>query len=106
MQARKLRGVCDVKVKADQMDVARASRPLWRGHPFAALRAGSARALRDFAFTFDRPYSHDVKGSLVRERDAPAKAGETPALHRFDRLSLSCRASRPVFVLVLAFLAG
>jgi len=45
-----------------ESDVARASRPLWSGHPFAALRAGSA---------------HD----LVRERDAPATAGETPALH-------------------------
>ena len=27
-----------------QSDVARASRPAWRGDPFAALRAGSARA--------------------------------------------------------------
>ena len=41
--------------------VARASRPLWRRHPFAALRAGSARAW---------------------DRDAPATAGETPALRR------------------------
>jgi len=38
--------------------VARASRPLSRGHSFAPLRTGSARA---------------------RERDAPATAGETPA---------------------------
>ncbi len=45
--------------------VARASPPLWRGHPFAALRAGSAR-------------------SLWQERDAPATAGETPALHTDD----------------------
>jgi arginyl-tRNA synthetase len=45
-----------------ESDVARASRPLSSGHPFAALRAGSAR-------------------DLVRERDAPATAGETPALH-------------------------
>jgi arginyl-tRNA synthetase len=44
-----------------ESDVARASRPLWSGHPFAALRAGSAR-------------------DLARERDAPATAGETPAL--------------------------
>ena len=79
-------------------DVARASRPLCRGHP--------ARALKDFAFTFDRPFSHDVKSSLARERDAPATAGETPALHPFDRLSLSCRARRAVFVIVFAFLAG
>ena len=46
-----------------ESDVARASRPLWSGHPSAALRAGSAR-------------------DPVRERDAPATAGETPALHR------------------------
>jgi len=51
-------------------DGARASRPVSSGHPFAkftlseanGLRAGSAR-------------------DLVRERDAPATAGETPALH-------------------------
>jgi len=29
-------------------DVARASRPLWRGHP--------ARALMDFNFSFDMPF--------------------------------------------------
>jgi arginyl-tRNA synthetase len=45
-----------------ESDVARASRPLWSGHPFAALRAGSDR-------------------DLGRERDAPATTGETPALH-------------------------
>jgi len=53
-----------------ESDGARASRPLWSGHPSAkftlsganGLRAGSAR-------------------DLVRERDAPATAGETPALH-------------------------
>ena len=47
--------------------VARASRPPGPrdGHPFAALRAGSARV-------------------LWRERDAPATAGETPALHTDD----------------------
>ena len=44
-------------------DVAQASRLLWHGHPPAALRAGSAR-------------------DPVQERDAPATAGETPALHR------------------------
>ncbi len=40
---------------------AQASRLLWRGHPSAALRAGSARA---------------------QGRAAPATAGETPALRR------------------------
>src|SRR5208337_665277 len=67
-------------------DVARASRPLWRGHPFAALRAGSARALLDLAFSLDLPSSPDVKATLGRERDAPATAGETPALHPKARL--------------------
>jgi hypothetical protein len=63
-----------MKLKARPLDVTRASRPLWRRHPFAALRAGSACA------SFDLPFSHDVMTSLVRERDAPATAGETPAL--------------------------
>ena len=48
-----------MKIDLRWTDVARASRPLSRGHPFAPLRAGSAHA---------------------RERDAPATAGGTPAL--------------------------
>ena len=70
----------DMKVEAHASDVARVSRPLWRGHPFAALRAGSACALIDLAFSFDLAFFHDVETSLARERDAPATAGGTPAL--------------------------
>jgi hypothetical protein len=61
-----------MKVEAYPSDVARASRPLWRGHP--------ACAFIDFAFSFDLAFSHYAGTSLVRERDAPATAGETPAL--------------------------
>jgi len=61
-----------MKVEAHASDVARASRPLWRGHP--------ACALIDFAFSFDLGFFHDVETSLARERDAPATAGGTPAL--------------------------
>src|SRR5208337_2194910 len=41
---------------------------------------------------FRSAFCHDVKTSMVRERDAPATAGETPALRPEDRLSLSWRA--------------
>ena len=55
-----------LEVRADPSDLARASRlPRLRdGHPFAPLRAGSARV-------------------RLRERDAPATTGEMPALHQW-----------------------
>jgi hypothetical protein len=60
-----------MKVKANPLDAAWASRRLWRGH--------LARAVMDLAFGFDLPFSNEVKTSTVRERDAPATAGEPPA---------------------------
>jgi hypothetical protein len=73
-----------LKVEADPSDVARASRPLGRGHP--------ARVLIDFT------------SSLARERDAPATAGETPALRRLSHIHVQDQQGRhpdPVRVRVL-----
>jgi hypothetical protein len=65
--------VCDMKVKADPSDVARASPPLWFGHP--------ARALWHLVCGRDGPrLPRADQASCMRERDAPATAGETPAL--------------------------
>jgi hypothetical protein len=53
--------------------------PRWAragGHPFAAFRAGSARALLPVHLQWLRT----SMGKGRRERDAPATAGETPAL--------------------------
>ena len=61
--------VRNTRVKSRPSAVAPASR---RGHPFASLRAGSARA--------NSLLSRVVGPSLARERDAPATAGGTPAL--------------------------
>jgi hypothetical protein len=63
--------VSHIKVKANPLDAARASRRLWRGH--------LARAVVDLAFGFDLPFSNEVKTSTVRDRDAPAIGGEAPA---------------------------
>ena len=59
------------KSAADPLELARASRPLCRGHPFATLRAGSARALLDLrALLTSFP---EVKTSLAAGRDPSQK---------------------------------
>ena len=62
----------DEKVRVNPLDVARASRPLSRGHP--------ARAWSSSPVSTDLFSKGLVETSWVRERDAPATAGETPAL--------------------------
>jgi hypothetical protein len=58
--------------------VARASRPLWRGH--------HARALLRLVLVLDRSLSQGSRETCrLRERDAPATAGETPALQTLRR---------------------
>src|SRR5208282_3438879 len=63
----KLQGLRDLKVEADPSEVARASRPLCRGHP-----------ARVFLYSDPALAPHSTLWILcaLRERDAPATAGE------------------------------
>ena len=69
--------VRDIKVKSSPPDVARASRPLCRGHP--ARRRRAFHVLLASSFPIKR-----LGFILARERDAPATAGGTPALRPMD----------------------
>jgi hypothetical protein len=55
-KASRLRWVREIDQSAScGAEIARASRPLWRRHPFATLRAGSARASLGFAKAWVKP---------------------------------------------------
>ena len=45
--------------------VARASRPLWHGPPFAPLKASFARAYLRLVLTVDKPHFPGVKGNFM-----------------------------------------
>jgi len=70
-----------MKLESSLSEVARASRPLCRGHPFTALRAGSGRAAWHMIFRLHLLPSQAVRAFFVRERELPPRRARRPRYH-------------------------